>query len=318
MKNKTGSAGRCGNPGNAPVYLVWLEWPEECFRVDDASLAYLKSLVPPGAEIIRARTRDVFLDSLARATHVITWYFESGWFALSPNLELLATPSAGKELLPQTAPAGVKVHFGGFHGEIIAESVVGFMLAWCRGFFAAGEYRAGRESLPPRAWLSSRCRTLSHSKAVIAGYGRIGKAIARMLEGFSCDVRGFTRKNVDGLPAAVEDCDWFIMALPSTTGTDDFLDSSLLGKMPEKCVVINVGRGNSIDETALLSALKEGRIAGAYLDVAKTEPLESFKTLVGMDRKDMPENLILMPHAAAFSPRYMDLCFRELKDEGLI
>lgn len=300
------------------VYLVWLEWPEKCFRIDNGALAYLKSAVPAGSEVVRAKSRAGFLRALSRATHVITWYFEEQWFALAPKLQVLATPSAGRELVPENAPPGVKVHFGGFHGQIIAESVVGFMMAWSRGFFAERLYPSGEGAMSPRVWLSSRCRTLAGTKAVIAGYGKIGKSIGAALKAFSCSVEGISRKNIDRLPEAVKDCSWFVMALPSTTNTDDFLDAALIRRLPRDCVVINVGRGNSIDEKALLAALRSNRLAGAYLDVAKVEPLKSFRSLADCDAGQMPPNLVLMPHASAFSPDYLKLCFKELKDEKLI
>lgn len=300
------------------VYLVWLEWPEKCFCVDSESLKYLKSLVPSGSRVIRAKTRAGFLSALRRATHVITWYFDGEWFKFAGRLKLLATPSAGRELLPSQAPKGVKIHFGGYHGRIIAESAVGFMMAWCRGFFAERQYAALDEKSSPRVWLSSRCRTLAGTKAVIVGYGKIGKAIGELLRSFSCEVIGFTRKNIAELKSSLRDCDWFIMALPSTTGTDNFLDAKLVKALPRKCVVVNVGRGNSVDEASLIEALSTGRISGAYLDVVKDEPISSFRSIGSAGRIEVPANLILMPHSSAFAPEYLRLCFKELKDEQLI
>ena len=158
------------------TYLIWLEWPERCFRVDAEALRVLRGLVPRGSRIVRARCERSFLGELPRATHVVTWLFRKEWFALAPRLELLATPAAGRELLPETGPAGVKVHFGGFHGRIMAESAVGFMMAWARGFFhpALGKARW------PRKELADSCYTLAGTKAVIAGYGKVGKAIGGM------------------------------------------------------------------------------------------------------------------------------------------
>ena len=77
------------------VYLVWLEWPEKCFRVDAQALSYLKTIVPRGSEVIRAKTRTGFMRALPRATHVITWYFKSEWFDRATAMKVLATPRAG-------------------------------------------------------------------------------------------------------------------------------------------------------------------------------------------------------------------------------
>ena len=300
------------------VYLVWLEWPEKCFRVDAAALAYLKSVVPQGSEVVRAKTRRGFFSALPRATHVVTWYFEKEWFAKAPRLKVLATPSAGMELLPHEAPPGVKIHFGGFHGPVMAESVAAFALSWCRGLFAASTFESeAPKGAIPRVWLSDRCRSLSGTRAVVVGYGKVGRAIGEKLGALGVCVKGFRRSNMGELPQALKDCDWFVMALPATAQTDNLLDAKLLAKLPRKCIVINVGRGNSIDETALVKALRDGKIAGACLDVVKKEPLESLRSFVD-SKSSLPWNLILMPHSAAFYPEYVRDCFKELVDEGLV
>ena len=300
------------------VYLVWLEWPEKCFRVDAASLSYLKSVVPQGSEVVRAKTRRAFFAALGRATHVITWYFEREWFAKAPRLKVLATPSAGMELLPQEAPEGVKIHFGGFHGPVMAETVAAFALGWCRGIYAAGNYSPKTSAgMVPRTWLSDKCRQLAGTKAVIVGYGKVGRAIGDKFAALGVHVEGFSRSNIKELPRAVKDCDWFVMALPATPATDNFLSAKFMAKLPGKCVVINVGRGNSIDEDALVKALESGRLAGACLDVAKIEPLKTLKSFV-KPKRALPPNLFLMPHSAAFYPEYVTDCFKELNREGIV
>ena len=297
------------------TYLIWLEWPERCFRVDAEALRVLRGLVPRGSRIVRARCERSFLGELPRATHVVTWHFRKDWFALAPRLELLATPAAGRELLPETGPDGVKIHFGGFHGRIMAESAVGFMMAWAHGFFNPVLEKARW----PRKELADACYTLAGTRAVIAGYGKVGKAIGEMLERLGVEVRGFGRGERSRLLSTARSADWFVMALPSTTGTDDFLDASLLARLPRRCVVVNVGRGNSVDEKALCAALRSGRIAGAYLDVRKREPSGRVPDFGGTaEELSRLANCILMPHSSAFAPQYLSLCFRELADEGLI
>lgn len=305
-------------------YLVCLNWPERCFRVRDADLAFLRRLVPKGSRIVRAASERAFLRALPEATHALVWNFKSEWFALAPRLRVLATPAAGREFVPEKGPRGVKIHFGGFHGAIMAESVAGFALAWARGFFRP---ELGRSAWP-RTELSRVSFEVAGTRAVIAGYGRVGRAIGAKLEALGVSVSGITRHGIfscgrkvprsrlDGLLSAA---DWFVMALPSTTGTDDFLSASLLAKLPRRCVVVNVGRGNAIDERALFSALKAHRIAGAYLDVRKHEPTATVLESPGYvpALADLP-NCVAMPHASAFSPRYMERFFEELRDDGLL
>lgn len=284
-------------------YLVRLDWPEKSFRSSSADIEYLRSLLPEGASVEHVRTERAFLRALPKATHAIVWNFKKEWFVKAPRLKLLATPAAGRELIPEVGPEGVKIHFGGFHGGIIAESVVGFMLAFARGFFLKSE------KVWPRVDFSDKCYSLSGTKAVVLGYGKIGAAIGAKLKGLGVGVEGFSRKNIEDLPRALKTADWLILALPGTTGTDNIVNAALLKKLPRRAVLVNIGRGNAIDEKALFEALKSKRIAGAYLDVRKVEPaLEAPKL----------ENLVLMPHSSAFYPSYVKDCFKELKDEGLL
>jgi glyoxylate/hydroxypyruvate reductase A len=122
------------------------------------------------------------------------------------------------------------------------------------------------------------------------------------------------RHNISSLRAEAKKADWLICVLPSDTGTTDIVDAKLLAALPRRCVVVNVGRGNAIDEAALASALKRGRIAAALLDVWRKEPLPEGSPLGG---DDVP-NLVRMPHSAAFYPEYISDAIRELAAEGLL
>ena len=300
------------------TYLIWLEWPEKCFRVDAEALRALKGLVPKGCRIVRARTEGAFLKALPKATHAITWHFREEWFVKAPRLKVLATPAAGREFVPAKGPKGVKIHFGHYHGEIMSESVAAFVLAWAHGFFAVRNAPASCGKWP-RNWLSDKCFDVTGTKAVIVGYGHVGRAIGAKLEMLGVKVEGVSRSNIGNLAKSAGTANWLILALPSTTGTDDFLDAKLIRKLPRSCVVINVGRGNAVDEKALYAALKAKRLAGAYLDVRKHEPsatvLEHSGYVKGL--ADLP-NCVSMPHASAFSPRYLRMCFEELKDDGCL
>lgn len=251
---------------------------------------------------------------------MITWHFRAEWYAHAPRLEVLATPAAGRELVAwRAAPENVKVHFGAFHGEIIAESVLAYCMGWARGFFRP----VPASGMWPRKWLGGCCFMLEGTKAVIAGYGKIGKAIGRRLEASGVGVRGFGRSGIAQMEEAMREADWFIMALPGDTGTDGFLDTRRLALLKPSCVVVNIGRGNAIDEDALAAALSSGRIAAAYLDVFRDEPtqLAAAAGCTGLAsdkaRAALP-TLTAMPHSSAFAPDYIARCFKELHDEGLL
>ena len=321
---------------SASEVLVWLEWPERCFRAEAEELRFLRGLVAPGSRVVRARGERAFLRALPRATHAIVWHFRKEWYALAPKLRMLATPGAGRELVAwRDAPPGVKVHFGGFHGAIIAETVAGFVLAWAHGFFRPELRAANADGAPawreswPRAAIGGACSLVAGTRAVVAGYGKIGRAIGAKLEALGVLVKGVTRGNIAELDAAAKGADWFVMALPGDTGTDGFLSRRLIAKLPRRCVVVNIGRGNAVDEAALVDALRRGRLAGAYLDVFKGEPgpLTMYNSsiaqmddcsILGTKPGELPVNLVKTPHSSAFCGEYLKMCFKELKNEGLI
>jgi len=297
------------------TYLVYLEWPEKCFRADAEALRLLRTHVPKGSRVVRVRDEAAFLRALPRVTHALVWYFKPEWFARAKNLRVLATPSAGHELLPTAGPPGVRIHFGHFHGEIMAESAVAFIMAWARGFFLKPR------SVWPRAWMSDKVYDVAGSRAVVIGYGNVGRAIGGKLASLGVEVFGYSRHlriSPKVLAAKLGEADWLVMALPGDTGTDGFLNAKVIARLPRRCVVVNVGRGTTVDEAALFSALRAHRIAGAYLDVRVREPYRRFGLpggTTGVPPTPRLDNLVLMPHASAFSPRYLRRFIEELDDD---
>ena len=146
---------------------------------------------------------------------------------------------------------------------------------------------------------------------MILGYGHVGRAIGAKLEALGVEVKGIARRNIGELKESLRAADWLVMALPGDTGTDDIIDAAMLRRMKRTAVIVNVGRGNAIEEKALASALKARRIAGAYLDVFKKEPLCGDSPL----SKNLP-GLVRLPHASAFAPEYLPMFFREMAAAG--
>jgi D-2-hydroxyacid dehydrogenase (NADP+) len=99
---------------------------------------------------------------------------------------------------------------------------------------------------------------------------------------------------------AVGDLDFLIVLVPYSSETRNIVNRSVLGAMKPSAYLVNIARGGIVDEDALLHALKEGRIAGAGLDVFVKEPLAADHPFWGMD------NVIITPHAAAMHDGYVD------------
>jgi len=289
--------------------LIWLNMAERPFRLNAADLKLVKSLFR--GEVKAVRSERAFLKELPSATHVLCWEFRREWFSRAPDLRVLATPSAGRELLPTEAelPKGVKKYHGAFHGAIMSETVIAYMLAWCRGLYPAYDWqrKGGAANLWPRVAMGERCFSLVGTKAVILGYGKIGHAIGAKLKALGVDFTGIRRRNIAALPEAVAEADWLICVLPSDTGTDDLVNAKVLRRMKRSAVLINVGRGNAVDEQALAEALRRRWIAAAFLDVFKKEPLTASSPLAA----DLP-GLFRFPHGSAFSPSYLPRFIREL------
>jgi len=291
-------------------FLLWLNWPVGAFRLNASSLDVFKKLAKGEVKVVRSER--AFLRELPSATHVIVWEFRQEWFARAPRLRVLATPGAGRELLPKDdeLPKGVVRVNGAFHGAIISETVLAFMFAWARGLYAAYDWQL-EGTLWPRGAMSPHCTMVAGTTAVILGYGKIGHAIGARLEALGVKVVGIGRRNFAELKSALRTADWLIVALPSDTGTDNLVDASVLRSMKRSAVLINVGRGNAIDEAALASALQGRRLAAACLDVFKREPLAPDDPLAA----NLP-GLYRLPHASALAPEYLPLFFNELADGG--
>jgi phosphoglycerate dehydrogenase-like enzyme len=120
---------------------------------------------------------------------------------------------------------------------------------------------------------------LFETKALIVGMGAIGRLIGDRLAAFGIEVTGVTRSGRDGTltpdkwRARIGEFDWIVLAAPSTDATKDMIGASELAAMKSTAWLINIARGDMIDEAALLDALNGGKIGGAFLDPTHPEPL---------------------------------------------
>jgi phosphoglycerate dehydrogenase-like enzyme len=293
--------------------LVWLAGMPGVPSLEPAGFARLRDGAPEFFWDAVAGEAD-FLERLPGARLVLTWRFRREWLGLAPGLRLISTPAAGREWVEARSRPPLRVWFGGFHGVFMAETVAGLMLAFARGIKASLDCQARGESWP-RERVTALMRPLRGGRAVILGFGHIGKWIGRLVKPFGVRLAGVTRKDrsrpeyfTDGdgvyppeeldslLPAA----DHLILALPGDTGSDLILDSRRLALLPPAAFVYNVGRGNAIDEEALADRLRRGLLAGAGLDVFAREPLPPGAAILGAP------NVIALPHVSAFAPGYLD------------
>ncbi len=147
----------------------------------------------PGAAVTWCRTSASFLRALPNAEVAVTWAFRQEWFARAPKLRCVLSSAAGRDFFKLDPPAHVAVRYGTFHGALMAETVVGLMLAFNRGIVEAYRRQCAGE-LWPREALYGQVRVLKGSHAVIVGFGHIGQTVGRLLKPFGVRVTGIRRK----------------------------------------------------------------------------------------------------------------------------
>ena len=217
---------------------------------------------------------------------------EIGWFDFSqkePMVETLRAATrlkwlnsiyAGLDFVPMDVliERDITVTNGaGINAITIAEYVVMGMLNIAKG------YRDVVRAQDRHEWLmdSPGKRELAGSKALLLGYGAIGKLIKPRLEAFDVDVTVVRRSGGEGVLTPDEwrgrlgEFDWVILAVPATSETDGMIGASELSAMKSDAVLVNIARGAVIDQDALVDALEAKSIGGAFLDVTTPEPLPS-------------------------------------------
>ncbi|MDO4866842.1 MAG: D-2-hydroxyacid dehydrogenase [Clostridia bacterium] len=222
---------------------------------------------------------------------------------VAPKLRWLCTPSAGYDHYAGTgvfaSPEAMLSNSSGAYGVTIAEHVVMMTLELMRcqqDYSGVVERREWVRNLP--------VRSICGSCVAVLGTGDLGRTIARRLRGFEpARIVGVNRSGhnpgnlfdearpIADLDDVLPGCDLLIMSLPGAPETRHILDGRRLALLPDGAIIVNVGRGTSIDEEALLIELRSGRIR-AGLDVFEVEPLPQDSPLWACP------NLLITPHAA--------------------
>lgn len=187
----------------------------------------------------------------------------------------------------------------GAYGPTISEHVIMVLLMLLRRM---PEYE---RAMAQKQWVFlTPIRSIIGSHIVMLGTGDIGSNIARRLKAMGAEVTGVCRSGQSAEPAfdrvltvaemdeQLPRADALIMALPATPETEKILSRERIALLPERALVVNVGRGATVDQEALTEALLAGKLAGAALDVMTPEPLTADDPLWNC------KNVILTPHVS--------------------
>ena len=224
----------------------------------------------------------------------------------APNLKWLHVFNAGVDHPIYTEMLGRGVRITTSSGSAtapIAQTAITALLMLARNFprWLAGqqEHRWDPMDVPDFP------RDLQGQTAVIVGLGHIGREIARLAQVLGISVIGIRRSaretddpvdelyTPEHLSKVLPRADWLILACPLTAETRGLVNAALLGKLPQGARLINIARGELVDEAALVDALRSKHLAGAYLDVFQQEPLPADSPFW-----DLP-NVYVTPHNSA-------------------
>ncbi len=196
--------------------------------------------------------------------------------------------------------------------EAVADHAVGLLLALIRGIVKGDSYVRGGKwvgTAAPREFIG---RTLSSLTVGILGLGRVGAAVARRLAGFGVRLVYWSRRRKPEAEKLVpmrfcpdprcvaREADAVVIALALTPETRGFVGEDFISAMRDGAYIINVSRGEIVDEGALVKALMEGKLGGAALDVFTSEPIGPENPLTRLD------NVVLTPHIAGYTWEAME------------
>jgi len=264
----------------------------------DPRYAELMRVPKRGALVRTAATPREAAEPIAEAEILYAWKFPPQLYAKAGRLKWLQVMGAGVDwaLVPEL-PAGVQVtRAPGIFGPWMAEYVV----AWC--VWVTQRMRVYRDAQRQRRWLDHVLPDrLAGKTLTIVGLGDIGRDIARAARGLGMRVLGVTRRGrpvreatrvypVSAMPRALGEADFVVVLLPLTDATRGIIGAAALDAMKSTAWLINIARGAVVDESALLAALEQKRIAGAVLDVFDREPLPPSHPLWKLD------NVVVTPH----------------------
>ena len=283
------------------------------WTVGDEDLRALESRFP-GVDFVRVTEDEELPAALADAEVFVGFHFPPELFGAARHLRWVHSVAAGVEenLFPDLVASDVVVtNAAGMHAVNIPEHAIGLLCALARNVHVALRLQIERR------WdrygtiaAGGGFRPLAGGHLAVLGAGAIGQGVARLARGLGMRVRIMRRRPdlpVDAAEAVVGPAelhallgwaDFVVIAAPLTAATRHLIDRAALAAMRSSAHLVNVGRGEIVDDDALVDALRSGAIAGAGLDVFAEEPLPPDHPYWTLD------SVILTPHVSGYLPDF--------------
>ena len=268
----------------------------------------------PQLEVVSVEDADRLATALAEAEIFVGWQVPPENFAAAKRLRWIHSASAGIEdcLFPELVASDVTLtNSTGLHAVCIPEHVLGQMLILARNFHAAQrlQQRAEWNRFAVIAY-GGGIRELHGSALAILGAGPIGANLAQRAAALGMRVRVLRRdpqRMVSGAEAVwgperlhelLAWADFVVLSVPLTAETRGLIGEAELRAMRSDAFLINIARGEVVDEAALVRCLRAGGLAGAALDVFNQEPLPAEHPFWSLP------NLVITPHISGYTPTY--------------
>ena len=253
----------------------------------------------PDLEVAVFREGDPASAAFAREMDILfAWKFPRELLAEARRLRWISSTGAGVDhiMAARPLPNGVTVtRMVDVFGPAMAEYVLGYLLA---AMLQVPRILAQQRE---RRWEPFSAELLRGKTAVVVGLGSIGREVCRTLRAAGVRPIGVSRSGravdeadevvpVDRLDDVLPRADFLVLVIPLTEESRGLIDARRLALLPRHARLVNIGRGAVVREADLVTALREGTIGGAILDVFEQEPLPAESPLWGMD------NVIVTPH----------------------
>lgn len=292
--------------------VIALHHPFILWNAPEWLIARLRSDFPEHS-FFQTATYEELGAAIVDADVLLGWTIRPEQFAKARRLRWIHSPAAAVHQLmfPALSASAVQVtNSRNVHAPVVAEHVIALLHALAKRLPQARDFQ--HQAIWAQQLIFDQrptIREIEGSTLCIVGLGSIGRQVAlraRALGMKVIAVREHPERGLDGadevfgrtqLHAALRAADFVVLCAPVTPGTQHIINAAALDAMRPDAYLINVGRGPLIDNAALISALREERIAGAALDVFDEEPLPAVSPYWGL------ANVLITPHTAAVTPR---------------
>jgi len=266
----------------------------------------------PELQVVRLTSYDGVEEQIRDAEIVITWSLRPEQMKGAQKLRWIHSPSAAVHqlLFQEVVNSDIVITNGrDVHGPVVAEHVIAMIFALARKLPQASRFQQKRVWGQEELWHSRpHPREVAGATLGLVGLGGIGRTAARHASALGMRVIAVREHPEKGSPEGVEqvfassqldtllaESDYVVLAAPVTSATHNLIDAARLATMKPDACLINVSRGQLVDEAALAQALRDNKIGGAALDVFVEEPLPASSPLWEF------ENVLITPHTAGLT-----------------